>query len=238
MRIRLRLGRGLFFLIAFLLSLVALLPLGLALRWLSLDERGFAAREAKGSVWLGALTEAQYGSVPLGTVEARLRTLPLLIGRARIDLKRHDSERKLEGGLSVSRHAFGFDDVTAFLPLGPMLSPLPIASLDLGDVSAHFADGQCASADGLVKASIAGEVAGASLPPTLSGEARCDGGALLLPLAGPSGMERLDLRLFEDGRYRFELLVRPGDDAARQRLATSGFAPAGGAYVLRAAGRF
>jgi general secretion pathway protein N len=238
MRIRLPVGRSLFFLFAFLVSLLALLPLGLALRWLSLDERGLAAREAQGSVWLGSLTEAQYGSIPLGSLQTRLRGLPLLIGRARIDLDRRDSAQKFEGGLTVSRHAFGIDDLTASLPLGPALAPLPLTALDLGDVTAHFADGLCTSAEGLVKAGIAGDFGGAPLPSSLSGEARCDGGALLLPLAGPSGMERLDLRLFEDGRYRFELLVRPGDDAARQRLAAAGFAPAGAFYALRADGKF
>ena len=44
MRIRLPLGRSLFFLCAFLFALVALLPLRLALDWLGLDDKGFAAR--------------------------------------------------------------------------------------------------------------------------------------------------------------------------------------------------
>jgi hypothetical protein len=48
MRIRLPLGRSLFFLCAFLFSLLALFPLRLALGWLALDDRGFAAREAEG----------------------------------------------------------------------------------------------------------------------------------------------------------------------------------------------
>ena len=49
MRIRLPLGRSLFFVCAFLFALVALLPLRLALDWLGLDDKGFAAREARGS---------------------------------------------------------------------------------------------------------------------------------------------------------------------------------------------
>lgn len=237
-RIRLPVGRSLFFLLAFLFALVALLPLGLAMRWLALDERGFAAREANGSIWLGALKEAQFGSVALGDLEARLRTLPLFIGRARTDVQRVGDSETLKGGVTVSRHAFGLDDVSAALPLGPAFAPLPLASLDLSDVSVHFADGQCASADGLVKAGLSGDSASAALPRGMSGRARCDGGALLLPLLSLSGMERLDIRLFEDGRYRFELGVRPTDDAARQRLAAAGFAPSGAAYVLRAAGKF
>ena len=238
MRIRLPLGRSLFFLVAFLFSMVALLPLRVALDWLALDERGFAAREAKGSIWLGGLTEAQLGTVPIGDVEARLRTLPLLIGRARVDLQRAGDENPFRGAVSVSRHSFGIDDVTARLQIGTAFAPLPIASLELGDLTARFRDGLCASADGLVKAALGGGVAGVALPGGLSGTARCDEGAVLLPMVSQSGLEGLALRLFEDGRYRAEMVVRPGDEAARTRLLAAGFAQTAGGYVLRVSGRF
>lgn len=238
MRIRLPMRRSLFFVAAFLFSLVALLPLGLALRWLGLDERGFAAREAQGSVWLGIVREGRFGSVALGDLEARLRFLPLVIGRARVDLDHAGEGEGFEGGITVSRHAFGVDDVQAKVAPGPVFALVPGAAFDLNDLSAHFADGVCASADGMVKASLSGDAAGINLPGTLSGNARCDGGALLLPLVGQSGMERLDLRLFDDGRYRVELLLRPADEAARQRLAAAGFTASGAAFVLRADGHF
>jgi general secretion pathway protein N len=238
MRIRLPLGRSLFFLSAFLVSLVALLPLGLALEWLALDARGLAAREAEGSVWIGALKEAQLGPVALGDLDAGLRALPLLIGRARVDVERSGAADRLEGGVTVSRHVFGLDDFSAGLAVGTLFAPLPLAALDLADVSVHFANGLCASADGLVKASLAAEAGGAMLPRSLSGDARCDGGALLLPLVSQAGTERLSLRLYEDGRYRAELLLRALDEPTRQRLAAAGFALAPGGYVLRAEGKF
>lgn len=237
MRIRLPLRRSIFFLCAFLFALVALIPSALAIRWLSLDRSGLSAREAQGSIWFGALREVRFGPVPIGDAQTRLGGLPLLLGRARLDLRRLEGDG-LEGAVTVSRHAFGIDDVTSDLTLGAALAPIPGARLVLNDVSARFADGSCASANGLVKASIAGEALGASLPSSFSGEARCDGGALLLPLSSQSGMERLDIRLFGDGRYRLELLVRPGDEPARQRLAAAGFAPAGVGLVLRAEGEF
>lgn len=238
MRIRMPMRRSLFFLAAFLFALVALLPLGLTLRWLGLDQRGFSAREAQGSVWLGIVREARFGSVPLGDLEARLRALPLVIGRARVDLDHSGEGQGFEGGITVSRHAFGVDDVSATLAPGPVFALVPGAAFDLSDLSAHFANGACVSAEGLVKASLSGDAAGIPLPRTLSGNARCDGGALLLPLVAQSGMERLDLRLFEDGRYRVELLLRPADEAARQRLAAAGFTASGAAFALRAEGHF
>jgi general secretion pathway protein N len=238
MRFRLPLNKRLFFVAAFLFALVALLPLGLVLNWLALDERGFAAREAEGSVWLGIVREGQFGTIPLGDLEAKLRLLPLAIGRARVDLRQTGDGRAFEGGLTVSRHAFGVDDVRASLSPGPAFAPLPVASFDLTDVSAHFTDGLCAGAEGLVKASLAGESAGIALPRSLSGNARCDGGALLLPLVSQSGTERLDLRLYEGGRYRIELIVRAADEPTRQRLTAAGFSISGAGLVLRTEGQF
>lgn len=238
MRIRLPLGRTLFFVVAFLFALVALLPLRLALDWFALDERGFAAREAKGSIWLGTVSEAQFGNVALGDLQAQLRSLPLFIGRARVDLERVDEARRFEGSVTVSRHSFGVDDLTGQLDVGATLAPLPIGAIDASDVTAHFANGLCTSAEGMVKANVASDIAGVALPGGLSGNARCDRGALLLPLVSQSGMEALNLRLFEDGRYEVELAVRPVDDGMRDRLDQSGFALGNNGYALRVSGRF
>ena len=238
MRVRLPLGRSLFFVCAFLFALLALFPLRLALDWLGLDQRGFAAREAKGSIWFGGLSEAQFGTVALGDLTAQLRTLPLLIGRARVDLKRNEGPERFEGGASVTRHGFGIEDMTGRLDIGSAFAPLPIASLDVTDVSARFADGQCAAAEGAVRAGVAGDVAGFALPGGLSGNARCDEGALLLPLVSQSGMEGLNIRLFEEGRYEVELAVRPVDDAMRDRLIGAGFLLTNNGYALRASGTF
>lgn len=238
MRIRLPLGRSLFFLCAFLFSLLALFPLRLALGWLALDDRGFAAREAEGSIWLGRVTEAQIGPVALGDLSAQLRTLPLFLGRARVDLERPDEANRFEGSATVTRHGFGIDDMTTRLELGSALGPLPLGAVDLSDVTAHFADGQCTTAEGVVRANISGAVAGLTLPGGLSGNARCDRGALLLPLAGQSGTEALNLRLFDDGRYEVEFAVRPVDDVMRDRLIAAGFALTATGYALRASGTF
>jgi general secretion pathway protein N len=238
MRIRLPLGRTLFFLCVLLFSLVGLFPLRIAIDWLALDERGFAAREAKGSIWLGALSEAQFGVVPLGDLQASLRTFPLVLGRARVDLTREETG-PFEGAITVSRHGFGIDDVTARVDLAAALAPLPITNLDLSDVSARFADGLCVSAEGSIKASVAGDVAGLPLTGGLSGNARCQEGALLLPMVGQTGMEALNLRIFDDGRYEVELGLKPTDQAMQARLLAMGFSPStSGAYALRTRGAF
>ena len=215
MRLRLRWWRELLFLGALLFSLIALLPLRFALDRLGFADKGLAARQAEGSVWLGALAEARFGAVPLGDVATRLRVLPLLAGRARLDLARQGDG--LHAGLTLSRHGFGIDDASGTLE-APALAGLPPPALDLADVSIRFGDGLCAAAEGLVTARFAGELAGVPLAAGFSGEARCDGPALLLPLASRSGTDRLDVRLFADGRYRLDAALRPGGAPYSTRL--------------------
>ncbi len=236
MRFRLPIGRGLFFLSAFIFCLIALLPLRVAADWLGLGARGVAAREAKGSIWLGALIEAQFGTVPLGDLGAQLRTLPLLAGRARIDLSRE--EEPLRGAVTLFRKGFGIDDFTGRIATGSLLAPLPVGSIEATNFTAHFANGQCARAEGALKASLGGNLGGLDLPAAFNGTARCQGGALLLALAGPSGMEKLDIFLFEDGRWRTSFAIRAVSPAAAARLQAGGFRLVGNAYTIEGAGRF
>ena len=230
-RFRLPLGRGLFFLSAFVFALVALLPLRLGLEWFGLGERGFAAREAAGSVWLGTVEEAQFGKIALGDLGASLDTLPLFAGRARISVKGLGG-RRFEGAIISSRHGFGVDDVTAQLAMAGALGPLPLASLDTDDVTVRFEGGRCRNAEGRVRAALSGDIAGIPLP-ALAGTARCEGGVLLLPLVSQAGTESLRLRIAGDGRYRAELSVRPAQPGLAAAISAAGITLAGCAYALR-----
>lgn len=235
MRLRGNRGRIAFFLAAFLFASIALLPLRLAVDWLGLEEKGFAAREAAGSLWLGSFAEAQFGAVRMGDVQARLRSLPLLLGRARIDLTRGGDAAPFDGAVTVSRHGFGIDDLSARLDLG---GGLPVEALDVADLSVRFAGGTCAAAEGLVTARLGPHFAALLAAQGLSGNARCDGGTLLLPLRSQSGQEALDLRLLGNGAWRGALIVRSADPAAGARLAAAGFSRADGAYRLAVSGEF
>jgi general secretion pathway protein N len=236
MRIRLRTGRIALFLGAFAFALVALIPLRIAAGWIG---SGLSAREASGSIWLGMLKEARLGPVPLGDLKARLNVLPLLIGRARLSLSREgESDAPLEGAVTVSRHAFAIEDVTGLLRTGPAFAPLPIAALDLDDLSVRFADGLCESAEGQVRVTLSGELAGVAMPGGMSGAARCAEGALLVPLAGQSGMELVNLRINADGAYQADIVVRQSDPALAPRLAAAGFRASPQGYMRRVEGHF
>ena len=239
MRFRLPLRRSVFFVSALVVALIVLLPLRVAAGWFDMGGKGLAAREVEGSLWLGRLREAQFGPVQLGDVDARLNVLPLFLGRARLSLHRDESVGgALDGALLVSRHRFGIEDMTGQLRTGTLFGPLPIAALDLSDVSVNFEDERCESAEGQVRATLAGDVAGLGLPTSLSGAMRCQNGAAMLPLAGQSGAEQLNLSVEGNGRWHAEVVLRPTDPVMIQRLTAAGFAPGAGGYVRRIDGSF
>ena len=240
MRIRLGTDRRTLFLAMFVGALLISLPLRLVLGWAGLDDQGFAAREVRGSVWSGRLSEARFGDLALGDLDARVSPLALLIGRARVALESRsgNAPSTLSGTVELSHGRAGVIGATGPIEPGSAFAPLPVTALNLDEVSVRFVDGACEAAEGRVRAEISGTFLGAALPGAVSGTARCDGGALLLPLVSAAGTEGAALRLWADGRYRAELTLVPNDPAIATRLDTAGFVANGAARMLAIEGRF
>jgi general secretion pathway protein N len=232
-------GPNALFLAFFVAALLAFLPLRLALGWFGLGEQGMTAREVTGSVWAGSLREARFGQIALGDLSAGVSPLQLLVGRARVDLEGDATPpaTRLSGAIGISRHSFGLDDVTATLSVGNAFRPVPVTALDLEDVSVRFRGDSCEKAEGRVRATMAGEIGGLAVPGSLTGTARCDGGALLLPLTSAAG-ESSTIRMWPDGRYRADLTLQPSDLAATARLEAAGFIATGAGMQLAIEGRF
>jgi general secretion pathway protein N len=239
MRIALATRRRTLFLAIFALAMLAVLPLRLALGWSGLDGQGFTAREVTGSLWSGRLVEARFGEIALGDLDAGLSPLALLIGRARIALatESDDPAQRLSGTVEIARNRAAVLDASGPLAPGNAFAPLPVTALTLDGVTVRFVDGACEAAEGRVRATLAGAFLGQPLPGALSGSARCDAGALLLPLASGAG-EGVNLRLWPDGRYRAELTLVPGDPAIAARLDGAGFTANGAARTFAVDGRF
>lgn len=230
--------RRLFLLLAFLFAMLALFPLRLAFNMLALQENGLSARSLNGSVWWGRIEQLMLGKVALGNVEARLSPVQLLVGRARMDFSRQrGAPDDLEGAVSVNNNSFGVDDVTAHVGVSGLFAPLPINVLDFDDLSVRFADGACVRAEGRMKARMASAVQGLNLSQGLTGEAVCDGNALLLPLVSQSGLETMRLRIEGNRNYSAELLVKTSDPALGAELEKSGFTRRGGALAVMVRGR-
>ncbi len=238
-RIRLRTGPTAMFGGMLLLALIVFLPMRAALGWVGIEDAGLVARRVTGTIWGATLTDARFGELSLGNLHARLAPLPLLAGRARIVLAGPETNpRPLRGSASVSRHGFGVDDLTATIPTGAVFAPVPVTTLDLDGVTVRFADGQCERAEGRVRATLGGEVAGITLPQSVSGTPKCEGDALIVPLASQAGTEGITLRIDGTGRYRAVLTLQPTDPIVEQRLESIGFVRGAGGYSQAIEGSF
>jgi general secretion pathway protein N len=230
---RTRIGLILLFALGFLIFL----PMRTALGMAGLERLGVAARDVRGTVWSGGIDQLMLGTTSLGSVNAGLSPLSLLVGRARFDMWRHNGAADdWSGAVTVGFGRIGIDDVTGALPLGRTFAPLPLSSFVMEDVTAYFAGDRCGHAEGRVRAQLAGQFPGLNLTQGLSGVASCDGEALLLPLISQSGMERVNLRVWRSGRYVAEMRVETADAALGEALAKAGFVEAGGVRVLKVEG--
>lgn len=182
MRLRIPMRRAALFGLMLAVALIAFLPLRLFVT-------GIGARSVGGSIWVGRIKEARVGPLALGDLNARLSPLSLLGGKLRFVIARPG----FTGAFSVGGGGRAAESLTGNV----VVEGLPITSLDLTGVTVRFRDGRCDSAEGLVRAN--------TDRGSLEGAARCDRGTLLLPLAGASGQDRLELRLFGDGRYEARL---------------------------------
>lgn len=179
-----------------LLGLVAWFPLALAIPLFGLDDV-VTARRAEGPVWSGKLHDARVGGMPVGLVGVKLRFLPLLAGRVRVDMWNPSGI----GGVSLWPGGRGVDDVSAALPLGAVAGQIPVERAMLEDVTVHFSGTRCARADGRLRLAMRYPLADGVPAPVLSGTLRCDGDAAAARLADPAGAILLNLRLTSDGGY-------------------------------------
>ena len=224
-------------LVVLLLGFILFLPMRVALGLAGLERLGVAARDVRGTVWSGRIDQLMLGDIPMGSVRAGLSPVSLLMARARFDIARKAGlADDISGALTVGFGRIGVDDVTGAVPLGRAFAPLPIASLDMEDVTAWFANDHCGHGEGRVRARMAGQFPGLNLTQGLSGTVACDGDALLLPLVSQSGMEKIALRLWRSGRYSAEMRVETADPTLAAALGRSGFATVGNAQVLKVEG--
>lgn len=223
--------------LAIIIGLVLAFPMSVAFSIFGLKDMGVSAKSIRGPVWWAGAEELKIGGFRLGTLDVFLDPLRLFIGQARIDVVRiNNRPDDLRGGVTVGPGVRGIDDVTGEVALGNTFAPLPVSRIKLERVSVRFSGGACSSAEGQVRAQVPSLVAGLDLANGFAGTARCDGGALLLPLASQSGQERLDLRVQASGAYEATMRIKTSDPALTGALAANGFQAAGGDYMLRISG--
>ena len=223
--------------LAIVVALVATFPLSLAFGLIGLKDMGVTARSLRGPVWWGGAEELRIGAVRLGTVSVFLDPFHLLIGQAQVEFIRlNNRPDDLLGAVVVGPGLRGVERVTGSVPLGNSLASLSLTSVSFDKFSVRFSANRCTQAEGRVRASIAATFTGLDLANGLSGDARCDGEVLLIPLVSQSGQERIDLRVRASGAYEASTRIRSNDPVLTAALANSGFRAANGEHVLRVSG--
>lgn len=212
----------------FVLALLVLLPLRLVLGLVVPES--ISARRVDGSVWSGQIADLNLGPLPLGTVDAGLEPLPLLIARPQFAISREGFSASI-GPSRISR-ANG----SVILPDG--LGGMPVTALGFADFSLVMSDGQCREAQGKLSLSLASLGPLLPDPITLSGQPRCQKGALIVPMRGPQGMERLTLKLGSDRRWQADLTLTGLPLEASDALKSSGFDARPGGVGLATGGTF
>ncbi|KAB7648989.1 type II secretion system protein N [Polymorphobacter fuscus] len=209
-----------------LFATLALFPLRLA----GLDSAGVSARAASGTIWRGHLEAAQLGGIALGDVAVGVAPAALLGGRLRLDF----ASEALSGAGFRGRGGFGIAGLAG--RVGPLsIGGVPVTAVSFEQVSIGFDAGACVTAEGMVRVQPG---AGLADGESLDGRPRCEGSAVVLPLASASGRERLMVRVEANRRYRAELSLDGVSEAQRPLLLAAGFLPTPTGLTLTTEGIF
>ncbi|MBB3861795.1 general secretion pathway protein N [Novosphingobium hassiacum] len=219
----------------FALGLIVMLPLRLAFAWGMPDN--VTARSVEGPVWGGRVADLRVGPLPLGTLDAGLSPWALPIGRAEFALSR-DGDAPFFARASGSASHVRLSGVNGTLALPDGLGGLPVTSLGFGDLSLRIEDGRCVAAQGTMTMTLASP--GPLLPDALvlSGQARCANGALVVPMQGSGGMEKLTLRIAGDGAWQADLVLSGLPPEVSGPMVLGGFTARPGGIGIRTSGRF
>jgi general secretion pathway protein N len=216
--------RGLLFAALLAIAIIAQFPLRLA----GLDRLGVTARAVHGSIWQGQLDDASLRGMPLGDLQVGLSPAALLNGGLRLDF----AGARVRGALVRRAGGIGLAGVAG--SVGPLqIGGLPIDALTFDTVDIGFAERRCVTASGSVRLQ---PTAGLGAGDSLVGAPRCDGTAVVLPLASASGKARLEVRVEADRRYRATLALDDATDAQRPLLLAAGFQPTPSGLALTVEG--
>ena len=198
-----------------------------------------SARKVDGIIWDGSIRDLRLSRVPIGDVNARVKFLPLLLGRAEIALSRGDAPFApgISGSVTRRLNGVSIDRFNATLAIGTLFDPLPVEDVILQDFSARFSGGRCAEASGGIRMTLTKAIPGLDLSNGLLAKPRCDRGALLIPLLSQSATEHVDIRLSADGTYSVTILLERDNSENADAFALAGFRKSARGFQMTKKGR-
>lgn len=196
----------------------------------------FAIRAVEGTIWRGRLNDLSIDGVTLGDFSAAVKPLSLLTGTAEVRLSSITGE-PATATLVASPRLYGVDGANLRLVLPGAFDPLPIDNVELKDASVRFSSRGCESAQGMVRVSLVGNLAGITLGQQLLGTPRCESNILSIALVSQSAMERITLRIAPDGQYNAILVIRASDAAMAAKLNAAGLRETAAGHLAEISGR-
>lgn len=220
-----------------LLAAIALFPLRVAITLTDMSRIGLSARQVAGTIWYGRLGELHLVNRPLGTFEVALSPAALLFGKASMRFHRLDGlDGPLDGRLVVGARR-GVIGVTGRIAIGDLFAPLPVAGLELRDMTVLFRGGRCVEAGGEIVPVIVIPVAAVEFGSGLRGAVRCDGARARVTMVGSGGRERFEFYVHSSGAFRGWISVRGTSPAIALRLSLVGFKPTAQGMTLSVDGQ-
>jgi general secretion pathway protein N len=235
------LKRGLLIALVLALALLVLLPLRIVFDLADLGARGVSARSIEGTIWSGTVRDLRLGKLSLGDLDAGLSPSGLLGGELVLSMRRSadaPGQSPLAFDLAKAGASIAMRRATGEIALADLLAPLPVRSVSLDGVDVAFDGKNCAAASGAVRVNIEQSLFGVTLQRGLSGNLRCNGADLLIPLKGQSGLEQMDLSVQGNGRYSADFRLGGLTASAVPALSALGFRQQGDAMAIRINGRF
>jgi hypothetical protein len=232
------------FVLTFAVTLAASAPLGPLLRLAGVERHGFAYERATGTIWGGEVAGLSVGRERLGDVRVALEPASLLRGRLRAAFQirgamrgRGTAEYALDGTWLVEDAAFA----VSMTDLGRLHAELKdrggelSVSLDRARLDRRRA---CASVEGRARTDVLARGAGADglaawRGPVLEGAIACEGGEVVVRLAGADARASVaaEARIDLATGSTFVATVETEDPGVRLALGALGFAERDGAFA-------
>ncbi len=219
-----------------LLSLIALVPLRVAIGGLA--DRGFTARQVAGTIWYGRIGELSLRGSRLGTFEVALDPGPVLIGAIELGFDRMDDPQGPLGGTFVGGSKSGIRTSSGRLSIAGLIGKIPADVVTLDAVTILFKGGQCIEASGTIGIAIAAPLPGLGAV-QYRGTPTCDRDRVRFLLSGPAGGGTVELQIRSTGDLRAVLRIPNADVAvgAAAALSAAGFSETAQGWTLSAQGK-
>jgi general secretion pathway protein N len=231
----------LLFLLAFFVLLISGFPLSAALKMAGLEQQNVSWRNASGTIWRGEIEGLVYDIYPVGTVQHRLRLLPLLTGRADADIVVSGGALRGQGRVQVGAGAIQLSNSRFDVNVGAYGLKDPTDSLIRGNLLVtaerlHFTRKGCIEAAGEIESDAlvySAKIYGAE-GFVLKGPAACDGDKLRVVMEGRSARDAavVNTVLQPNLDYTAEITVNSTNIELGAALSLYGFQKRDGDHIM------